>query len=371
MRRPVGVILSCVILGFVALSLLGTAAIFLFMIFIGMGVFVQPGQPAPDPAFLHGFFIVLSLICVAFAAWAIITLVGLARMRTWARYSVIVIGAGLVLIGLLATAGTLLSLTLAPLPANQNPAAFRFGMIFGVLIDLGIAAIGIWWLIYFTLRSTREAFALAATPQAPPLIGYAPPPSPYAASTYQVAAYIPTPDPAAPPIAAPTPIYVQTAPAPPRRPLAISIIAWLLIATAVCCLPSAVLPFPLFICGVLITGMSAHLTVLCLAIIYALVGIGLLRLEKIALYAAYAIQLFALVNAGLLLVPSYRDRMMDYIDSLIQKMTMGMPMPPMFDNHTMGLMMLPGLLFGALFGLAILGLLIHYRAAFDHPAPSR
>jgi hypothetical protein len=337
----------------------------------------QPGQPAPDPAMmasmLHGTMIVMALVDTALAAWAIATLVGLARMKNWARYSVIVIGGGLALIGLFGVVGMIFAQTLltsGAMPAIPDPVHVRIVMLIGGFFYLAIAGVGIWWLVYFAMRSTREAFALAATPQAPPPIGYAPPPSPYAASTYEVAAYIPTPDPTAAPIVYPTPIPVQVTPAPPTRPLAISIIAWLLIAAAVCCLPVALLPFPLFICGIFITGLAAHLTILCLAVIYALVGIGLLRLEKIALYAATAIQLFGLVNVGLLLLPSYRDRMIAYQQELTQKMMMGIPMQPVFDNHTMGLMMIPGVLLGALLGVAVLALLIHYRAAFDNPTHS-
>jgi hypothetical protein len=375
MRRPVGVILTCIVLGFIALALLMSAAGSLFVLAIAghLPMPVQPGQPTPDPAMmasiLHGTMIVMALVEAALAAWAIATLVGLARMKNWARYSVMVIGGGLALIGIVLAVGMVFAQAFMSKIAQQpgqDPTHIRIVMIIGGIFYLGVAAVGVWWLIYFALRSTREAFALASTPQTPPPIGYAPPPSPYAASTYQVAAYIPTSDPAAP-LLYPTPMPVQVIPAPPTRPLAISIIAWLLIAAAVFCLPVAFLPFPLFLCGIFITGLAAHLTILCLAVIYVLVGIGLLRLEKIALYAAFTIQLFGLVNVGLLLLPSYRDRMIAYQQDLMQKMMIGIPMQPVFDNHTMGLMLIPGVFLGTVLGLAFLALLIHYRAAFERP----
>jgi hypothetical protein len=380
MRRPAAVIVTCIILGFTAFSLLVSAAFSLFFIAIA-GNFplpAQPGQPAPDPAMmasmLHGTMIVMALVETALAAWAIATLVGLARMKNWARYSVIVIGGGLALIGLFGVVGMIFAQTLltsGAMPAIPDPVHFRIVMVIGGFFYLAIAGIGIWWLVYFAKRSTREAFALAATPQTPPPIGYAPPPSPYAASTYEVAAYIPTSNPGAAPIVAPTPIPAQVIPTPPTRPLAISIIAWLLIAGAAFCLPFAFLPFPLFFFGTVVSGWPAHLTIICFGVISGLAGIGLLRLEKIALYAACAFYGFGILNSSLILLPSVRERMIAYEADLIQKMSMGMPMTPMFDSHKMGLMMIPGIFFGILFCVALIALLIHYRAAFDRPLPSR
>lgn len=382
MRRPVGVILSCIVLGFAALMLLFSAAGSLvgFALIGHIAMPIQPGQPAPDPAMMssimHVTMIVSGLFYTALAVWAIITLVGLARMRSWARYSIMIIGGGLALVGLLGTLGMLAVGFIAKpaaLPPGVDLTHVHAIMLIGALFWLAIAGVGVWWLVYFATRSTRDAFGLASNllaASASPTLAtpYASVPSPYSASSYQVASYIPASGPVEPstPQQSAVPYAIPVASdAIPGCPLAITIIGWLLIVGALFCLPFSLLPFPLFMLGTVISGWAAHLTMLSFAVVCGLAGIGLLRLEKTAYFAALAFYAFGILNTSLLALPSVRDRMFAYDQDLMQKMSMGLPMPQIFDNHTMGLMMLPGIVLGIGLCAVAIVFLVRSRAAFD------
>ncbi len=377
MRRPVGVILSCIVLGLAALLLLLNAAGSFFSILLVGHLSGTPSGPPPMPAVTAVVFVFLGLVYLVLAAWAITTIVGLVNMRNWARYSVIVIGAGVALIGFLGAVGMIAgraSMGSAPLPPGQNPEVLRVVMVFIALFCLAIAAVGIWWVVYFSLRSTSEAFALAAGPRPVPIPGYIPPPSPYDPSSYAVASYIPTPDPNAQPVAPPVLMLdeaVAVANTPPRRPIAVTIIAWLLLVTGGVTLPCCFLPFPIFFFGLVMSGWTAHLTGAAFAVLVLLAGIGLLRLEKIGLYLAYAINALGILNACLMLLPPVRDRMIAYQMDLMQRMSFGMAQPVPFDHHMMALMMIPGMIFGIAYCAGIFILLFIHRHAFDPPAPAR
>jgi hypothetical protein len=354
MRRPVGVVLSCIVLGFAAFLLLMMAANAILPL-------AMAGQTAihhRNSGFVRAVLISLIVIYITFAAWAIATLVGLLRTKKWACYSVMVIGGKFVLIGLGGVTTTLFIQALAaslPLP-DQNPAIIHIAMAVIGVVSLGIVSIGIWWLVYFARRSTRALFTLGAkNPQA----DYEP--SPYATSAYEAAGEITVPVPQ--PIIYPIQGSYQAA--PPKRPLAVSIFGWLFLIGTVFTLPYVFLPFPIFLFGMVLSGTTAHLTMFCLALISGLTGIGLLRLEKIALYLACIFQLLGLLNTGLLLVPAYRDRLTTYTNALTQGIFGEFPLPPGFDNHTMGLMMLPGLVFGIILSVVALVFLLRSRAAFN------
>jgi len=327
----------------------------------------QPGAPTPDPAMVSALMRVTmigsAVVYAALAAWAIATLVGLIRMRTWARISVMIIGGGLVVIGI---GGALLMLVVQSamgsmqMPPGQDPAILHVVMIVGAIAWLAISGLGVWWVIYFALRDTREAFALAASPQRKAGL---PVYTPYGAAQYQVAEYQPATAPMLPVAAMPEPPAAVPITAP-GRPLAITVLAWLYIAAAAMALPMALMPIPLFFLGVTLSGLTGHLAMLCFGVITGLAGFGLLRLERLALYAAFALNVLGLVNSALMFLPSYRDRMIAYQQNLIVRW-IGMPLSPGFDSHTMGLMMIPGMIFGILVCLGVLLLLLYYRKAFN------
>jgi hypothetical protein len=373
MRRPVGVVVSCVLLGFAAFTLLMVAVLFLCLSTM-MGrvpIPTQSGHPTPDAGVMAGVMIGLGLITLIPLAWVTVTTVGLARMKTWARYSIIVIGVCLAGFGLLFVLGTILSQALmasSPMAAAQNPAALRFGMIVNGVMALMMIGIGIWWVVYFSRSSTRDAFALASTPQAVAVPGYIPPPSPYAASSYDVASYIPEPDPHAPPITSPVLMLDQTvaeAATPPGRPITITVIAILMILGLVFTIPYAFTPFPMFIFGTVLSGWSAHLAMAGFALASGLAGIGLLQMKQPALYLAYAVYSVGLLNCATMLLPSVRAHMLIYQHDLMQKMATGTPQMVDFNTQMVSLIIIPAMIFSVILCIVLLILLFINRAAFD------
>ncbi len=167
MKRPVGVILASIVLGcFAALQLLAAALYILLAFTIRHGLPVQPTQPAmPTGALLTGIMIFTSFFFAILAAWAIFTLVGLLRLRNWARYSVLVIGGCLAILGVLSIAGSIVASAFLPANPNLAPHTMQFVFLFTGLIYAAIAAIGAWWLVYFNLRSVKAFFLPHYPPQ--------------------------------------------------------------------------------------------------------------------------------------------------------------------------------------------------------------
>jgi hypothetical protein len=156
MKRPIGLILSAIVLGLIALFLLLIAALMAFS-----GTFA-----AHQPAFAASrhFILYLMLAIGAFYAvltvWAILTVIGILRLRQWGRYSILIIGGGLAAFNLFTAVFTILSRTvlsgLTPQQPPVDPHITAVVTTFMVGINLLFAAVGIWWLIYFNLRSIRN-----------------------------------------------------------------------------------------------------------------------------------------------------------------------------------------------------------------------
>lgn len=174
MKRPTGVTASAIIL--VILSF--------FQIVLGLCMALggslthDPTSPAAAlPGWVGAIMYGLCALFLLFAAWGIATAVGLHRLRRWARYSTIVIGALMTLCGLLLAAGGLAALfspqfnAAGTVGSSAHSAQFLVRAVFGVmeLIYLAVAAVGIWWLVYFNRRRVRSAFVPQATlPAQPP-----------------------------------------------------------------------------------------------------------------------------------------------------------------------------------------------------------
>jgi hypothetical protein len=130
-----------------------------------MPVTVEAPGMASRPGFVLSVMIFAILFYLALAAWAIATVVGLFRMRSWARISIMIIGGGLVAIGLFSTAVSVampaMMKSMPPIP-GVDPALMRIVFLIVAALWLFVAAVGVWWLVYFALRNTREAFAQAA-----------------------------------------------------------------------------------------------------------------------------------------------------------------------------------------------------------------
>ena len=126
---------------------------------------------APDSSpFMLGIMVFSLLFQLALAAWAISTIVGLFRMRSWARTSIMIMGgcrtgSGLTYALIAIVLPVLLEIILPLFEIRSEGIAHALqGAFSSVAMGfLSIAAIGVWWMVYFSLRRTREAFAQAAS----------------------------------------------------------------------------------------------------------------------------------------------------------------------------------------------------------------
>jgi hypothetical protein len=241
MKRPVGLILSAIGLSLAAFFLLLTTAL---MIFAGINARNQPSISA-TPHFVMYLMLAVSVFYALLTVWAILTVIGILRLRSWGRYSILIIGGGLSVLGLLAALFTLLGRTMfsaqptrPPLDPHMMSAVFLLLTVF----YLFIAAVGVWWLVYFNLRPIRDLFTNSSLLTEPSASS-----SPFS-----------------------------------RTPTAIKIISGFLLLGSACCLLCIFLPFPTFFLGFIFPPPWAHIIYICFAIISAFAGYGLLHLKESA-----------------------------------------------------------------------------------------
>jgi hypothetical protein len=247
MRRPAGVTIAAVVV------FIGSGLTLLAAAFMLLGFAVMPSDNMP--AFTRDAGVVMSLFMLGLGGWGITTGVNLLQLREWARVSVIVFS-GLLLV--MAVPGLLMMLVM-PLPTPPASAvppgeampplehlmtAVRIGMaIFYALLAL----VAGWWLYIFNTRPIRELFRRAATTPS---------------STW------------APAVLAPTSL-----PGSPKRPVSITIIAYLALVGA-CMFPILnILHLPLTFLGFFFTGGKASLIVVGYMSVQLLMAYGLLKLE--------------------------------------------------------------------------------------------
>lgn len=334
MKRSVPVILTATFLGLLAaFQLLGAGG----MVVTGV-LSLHNGLPATTPSpfapsFLPIFFFGLSLIAVALAVWSIVTLIGLVRLRSWARYSLLVI-AGLMTV--IAGIGALTSFAMpflgsvAGAPPTVDPSVMR-GIFFATgAVYAVVTAIGIALLVYFNLARTRELFLVGAP------VSLTPP---------------------------------NTSTGRPR-PTAITVIAWLYLVTAPFCLIYMFLPIPGFLFGFICSGMAAHLLYAAFGAVTFVLGYGLYRLCNWARLAVFAWFGVGVINLLVLVTPWGRGRFHTYMDAANAHMFAYGNMPPPQQNFAAS----PAVVgFGACLGFAfcavILWLLHRYRVAFTPAMP--
>ena len=370
-RRPVGVILSAIVLGLAAAFLLLMGAVTLFSLMM-MGHLpptpTAPGVPPPSMIFVKVSIALVSCCYLALAGWAIATLVGLVRMRPWARISIIVIGSGLAAMGLmfaLVSAALPTMMSSMPMPPNGNPAMLRAVFLGMAVVSLLVATVGVTWIVYFALRSTREAFV---NPTAPA------PVSPRVAATNQAHSldfsYAQPIEPEVIIVDDLAPLIVVPQATAPKRPVSITVLAILLLIGTASTLPSFLLPLPIFFFGHVFSGWPAHVAMLVLAVWTALAGIGLLKLNKAAWFLAVAYGGVGILNTLTMVFPSGRLRMSEYLASLSHTMAMGAPLgaPPinLFDPPVYTLIFLPGLVLGC--ALILFGIILLWRARWAFEA---
>jgi len=280
-----------------------------------------------DAPFRQLLILGVSVFYAILAVWAILTVIGILRLRPWARYSILVIGGGLAGIGTLLALGTAFSRTMLFTMPTRSPAPdpHIMAVIFAVLIAIyiGIAIIGIWWLVYFNLRTTRELFL----------------------------------DPS---LSALSPGGL------PQRSIAITILAGFFFYAAVCCVTFTFLPFPAFLLGFIFPAKYAHVFYLAFAVLSAFIGYGLLKLKESARLTTIAFLIFGCCNVMLSFLPWYQVQFRIYMVQFTDAFSTYPNQSPAMFPFTPTLM----LVFGV-FGLAIYALLLwllhRHRTAFTPP----
>ncbi len=289
----------------------------------------QPFPPSLMPAFMFG----MSVLFAAFAVWFILTLIGLVRLRFWARYSLLVIA------GLMAALGGISMVTSFAMPflmpalsATPNQSAADPGIMRIIFFVTGafyglVAALGVALLVYFNLARTRALFLLSA----PVSVG---PPN---TSTGRA------------------------------RPTSITVISWMyMICGPLCCLYVFV-PFPAFILGFILYGFAAHCMYALIGIITFVIGYGLFRLREAARLGVYALFALCPVQTVVLLTP-WGARQFRLCMDAINAATYAGRQPPPNVFASPGVIVFFMLLTTALYGI-VLWLLHRHRVAFT-PAPS-
>lgn len=156
MKKPIGVIIAGIIL--LACGLFG-------LLSSGLGILGMAFMPSAQMAAIPTDRIIIFATEFIFAAISVFycwVAIDLFRMRSWARYATIVLAVlGAFVCGISAVAMTLLQNIAPPVP-NLPPELLHRILLGLAVVYFLMAAIAVFWVIYFSLKPTRLAFATAA-----------------------------------------------------------------------------------------------------------------------------------------------------------------------------------------------------------------
>jgi hypothetical protein len=253
------------------LSLLGSLlALDMGLLVLVVIVFVPNShtQPFPgSPTAFKALMAAASLVYLLPAIWGIVTAVGLWNLKNWARISIIVFSVLLILTG--GFAG--LTMLIVPFPSapttTPDPAVMATVRVVMAGFWLALLGIGIWWLVFFTRAKVGEQFV-----------------RPSGAGSTQESQRIDSS------------ILEQSGVRKTRRPLSITIIAWLLLVGCAFMPLALIFRVPAAFFTSLLAGRTAFLVYFCFLVAQFCIGIGLLRLRPAARIGAIAYFVFAFVN---------------------------------------------------------------------------
>jgi hypothetical protein len=276
------------------------------------------------PPTLRVFQVMAIVIFIFAVVWGVSTGIGLLRLREWARISQLVFAGFVTLIGI-SSAG-LLTIIRLPVAANDaHPEAtanvLRATTLFIALFYAGVAALGIWWLYYFTRRPIRDEFSSvarhAAMAQAPIPAGL-----PGGVALHGVEPF--------------------AGPMHQGRPVSITVIAILLLIGVVNLIAVTFFHVPLLFFGQLVSGAPGMAILSILALTQALAGYGLLRMRMWGRNLAIAVELFATANLlGTSLMPGSQA----HFDEFMQKIYAQWNLPPTVPiiHFPVAVMLLPAI----------------------------
>ena len=157
LHLPAGAVIAAVILGLMAfLGLLFTSASFIAQ-------FVIKSALIPRIPIVRLVAVGLDALVLALVVLAIATIIGLFRLRIWARYSMVLLGLlDFIVFGIMCAGVLVLRVRsgMAAMPIPNNPHVTLGEILVVVAAVYGVLAlIGLWWILYFNAKSVRQVFA--------------------------------------------------------------------------------------------------------------------------------------------------------------------------------------------------------------------
>lgn len=279
-QRPAGVAAAAIVLGLMAcFGLLNS-----FFMVLG-AVLVRP-QRTPGGPMIEGIDIAMALFVLAISIFCGFIVVGLIRMRRWARISILILGGVVAAFALLQVAvACLLAFTVhltTGSPSHVSPDIMKLVFLGLAGVELIFIAIGVWWLVYFNLRRVRELFmaGTANALEAAPAGG----------------------------------MWVDPSQKPGRGVTEALLIglAVLYLLGGVSAVGVAFIQFPTYLFGHIFRGSSAEAILLIFGVINLGMGAGLLRRVKAAWLLAILVNCFGIVSTLFLLLPGSRATLAVY-----------------------------------------------------------
>ncbi len=307
MPRSAGVTVSAVV------AIIGSAFTILCgaLMLLGSALVSKSSPPANVPINIGALLIVEAAIICGFGAWGLAAGIGLIYLKRWARISISVFAAILVVFSLPGA----LFIAFIPFPKTNDP---NLPVNFMPLMRAGIAlfyaafaALGGFWLYFFNKGDVKVQFqGMQTVPQS-------------AAGDSFLGAAIPAP------------ISSQ-----PARPLSITIIGWYLLVTSALA-PLALLfngkffagiQVPFYFLGFFLVGRSAYPIFILWMAGQVAAAVGLLKLKRWGLFATIGLQSLAVVNGALLLcIPAHRARFQQIMETAMASINARMPQSAPFE----------------------------------------
>jgi hypothetical protein len=281
MKRTAGVTAIAI------LSLLGSACTFaLGILMLAVMVIAPVSRTSQFPGSPTSYKIMLGIASLMYllpAVWGIVIGIGLWRLKGWARISIIIFAALLTLMG--GFTGLTILVIPMPVPANgaADPAVMRGVRAVMAGFCLTLLGIGVWWLVFFNRARVKQQFIRI--------------PSTATVDLLQPSASQPG-------------VEGSTA-SETKRPLSITIVAWLLLIGCAFILLSLFMHAPIILFTKLLTGWPAIVLFVAFAAAQLWIGIGLLQLRPAARTAAMVFLVFGYLNSAVFyLAPGAHDRML-------------------------------------------------------------
>lgn len=333
-QRPVGLILAAI-----ALALITCMGLLSGITMVLVFALIHTPETAPFPALkVIGIGMgVVTLLISGFCAW---TVVGLFRVRQWARVSIFILGVLLALFALLgALSSVIAALSQSMVPQSGPglpPGTMKIVLLGTAAFYFCMGLIGVWWLVYFNLRRVKAVFAAYGVLRQNGMAPAAPMEGVWVDPSNQKHSAIGT---------------------------LVNCLAVLYILGAVSGVVCALLHFPVFFLGHIFHGTSAGLLLLAMSAISIAIAIGLIRRMKVAWIGALVFNALGVISELALVLPANRAAIRSYQQEIVSRMFHAFPMRT--DQLMPGQTIVVGAIVGTLMLIAIFWLLIRARSLFQ------